>query len=154
MSDIQNKNETSPNEESTQKVNIITTTVESNENENKDSKIIISTVQIKTSNDDIHFDKELMNIKEKGNSSYEWSILKKFFLDYYKKTVETFPKKKKENETISNVDDDIIEYMTNLNKIPFTLQRMAELLIEPTKYYKNANKYNNAFKKLVNIDYD
>ena len=61
MSDIQNKNETSPNEESTQKVNIITTTVESNENENKDSKIIISTVQIKTSNDDIHFDKELPN---------------------------------------------------------------------------------------------
>ena len=47
MSDIQNKNETSPNEESTQKVNKITTTVESNENENKDSKIIISTVQIK-----------------------------------------------------------------------------------------------------------
>ena len=71
MSDIQNKNETSPNEESTQKVNIITTTVESNENENKDSKIIISTVQIKTSNDDIHFDKELMNIKEKGSSNFK-----------------------------------------------------------------------------------
>ena len=152
MSDIQNKTETTPNEEQNQKVNIITTAVESNEN--TDSKIIISTVQIKTSNDDIHFDKELMNIKEKGNSSYEWSTLKKYFLDYYKKTVETFPKEKKETEQISNVDEDIIEYMTNLNKIPFTLQRMAELIVEPTKYYKNANKYNNAFKKLVNIDYD
>lgn len=152
MSDIQNKNETI--KESEQKANIIAQKVESNEKESKDSKIIISTVQIKTSNDDIHFDKELMNIKEKGSSPYEWSTLKKFFLEYYKKTVETFPKEKKENETISNIDDDIIEYMTNLNKMPFTLQRMAELIIEPSKYYKNANKYNNAFKKLVNIDYD
>ena len=41
-----------------------------------------------------------------------------------------------------------------MSKMPFTLQRMAELILEPKKYYETPFKFNYAFKKLVNIELD
>ena len=55
-----------------------------------------------------------------------------------------------ENESITN---EIIENINNIKIMPFTIQRIAELLLEPEKYYSTLMKYNRAFNKLVNIDF-
>ena len=68
---------------------------------------------------------------------------------------------KMNKENSSNVDDkneniekDIVEFINKINLMPFTIQRIAELLLEPKKYYSTLLKYNRAFYKLVNIDFD
>ena len=61
-------------------------------------------------------------------------------------------KEKNQNE-YENITDDIIEYINKIRIMPFTIQRIAELLLEPEKYYKSLLKYNRAFNKLVNIDF-
>ena len=55
-----------------------------------------------------------------------------------------------DNENITN---DIIDYINKIKIMPFTIQRIAELLLEPEKYYTSLAKYNRAFNKLVNIDF-
>ena len=59
---------------------------------------------------------------------------------------------KNENE-YENITNDIIEYINKIRIMPFTIQRIAELLLEPEKYYTSLLKYNRAFNKLVNIDF-
>ena len=129
----------------------------------------------KKENTIINFDEELNNIKNKAISIYEWNDLKQYFIEKYKSVIQEYNKieneidnqnKKKIDETknespdinnlntIQNIDEDIIYYLTNMKKMPFTLQRMAELLLEYNIYYKSAFKFNFAFKKLVNIDLD
>lgn len=53
-----------------------------------------------------------------------------------------------------NIEKDIVEFINKMNYMPFTIQRIAELLLEPKKYYSTLLKYNRAFYKLVNIDLD
>lgn len=172
MTDNQDKNEN--NKQNEYKPSLNKEAKEENETINNDNiidkkaeeKIIISKKEENDKND-ISFEKELEYIKENGKSKFEWSILKKYFIEFYIKVVESFPEEKKEKEkenqemnkqetdkNITNIDEDIIEYINGLNKMPFTLQRMAELLLDPTRHYKKTNKYNSAFKKLVNIDFD
>ena len=50
-------------------------------------------------------------------------------------------------------EKDIIEFINKINIMPFTIQRISELLIEPKKYYSSLGKYNRAFYKLVNADF-
>jgi len=52
-----------------------------------------------------------------------------------------------------NITNDIIDYINKIRIMPFTIQRIAELLLEPEKYYSSLLKYNRAFNKLVNIDF-
>ena len=138
----------------------------------KDNEINISE---KKENIIINFDEELNNIKNKAISIYEWNDLKQYFIEKYKSVIQEYNKIENENDnqnkkkidetknespdinnlnTIQNIDEDIIYYLTNMKKMPFTLQRMAELLLEYNIYYKSAFKFNFAFKKLVNIDLD
>ena len=58
------------------------------------------------------------------------------------------------DENDKNIEKDIVEFINKINIMPFTIQRIAELLLEPTKYYSTIFKYNRAFYKLVNIDFD
>ena len=64
-----------------------------------------------------------------------------------------FLKTKKNYEEDQNYHKDIIDCINQIKTIPFTIQRIAELLLEPEKYYSNVLKYNRAFYKLVNIDF-
>jgi hypothetical protein len=62
----------------------------------------------------------------------------------------------KEEKNVSedeNITQEIIENINNIKIMPFTIQRIAELLLEPEKYYSSLEKYNRAFNKLVNIDF-
>ena len=52
-----------------------------------------------------------------------------------------------------NITNDIIDYINKIKIMPFTIQRIAELLLEPEKDYTSLAKYNRAFNKLVNIDF-
>ena len=99
---------------------------------------------------------EFENIKNTGKSQYPWNELQKMFIESYKIVINTFNSDL--NDSLNNktnyIDNDIIEYLNSLTKIPFTLQRMAELIVEPQLYYTCPDKYNNAFKKLVNIEFE
>ena len=138
----------------------------------KDNEI---NIEVKKENTIINFDEELNNIKNKAISIYEWNDLKQYFIEKYKSVIQEYnkieneienPNKKKTDEIkkefpdinklnkIPNIDEDIIYYLSNMKKMPFTLQRMSELLLEYNIYYKSAFKFNFAFKKLVNIDLD
>ena len=65
----------------------------------------------------------------------------------------SFGKTSKNNKETENITKDIIEYINKIRIMPFTIQRIAELLLEPEKYYTSLIKYNRAFNKLVNIDF-
>lgn len=164
MTDNQNKNENNISNENESAINKEEGKEIINNDKKSEEKIIIPKKE-ENDKDDISFENELEYIKENGKSKLEWFVLKKYFVEFYIKVVESFPQEKKEIENqetnkkgtdkkITNIDEDIIEYINGLNKIPFTLQRMAELLLDPKRHYKNSNKYNSAFKKLVNIDFD
>ena len=58
------------------------------------------------------------------------------------------------NDLDENIEKDIVEFINKINLMPFTIQRIAELLLDPKKYYSSLLKYNRAFFKLVNIDFD
>ena len=58
------------------------------------------------------------------------------------------------DEKNENIEKDIVDFINKINLMPFTIQRIAELLLEPKKYYSTLLKYNRAFYKLVNIDFD
>ena len=58
------------------------------------------------------------------------------------------------DEKDKNIEKDIVEFINKINIMPFTIQRIAELLLDPTKHYSTLFKYNRAFYKLVNIDFD
>ena len=164
MTDNQNKNENNISNENESAINKEEGKEIINNDKKSEEKIIIPKKE-ENDKDDISFENELEYMKENGKSKLEWGVLKKYFVEFYIKVVESFPQEKKEIENqetnkkgtdkkITNIDEDIIEYINGLNKIPFTLQRMAELLLDPKRHYKNSNKYNSAFKKLVNIDFD
>lgn len=54
----------------------------------------------------------------------------------------------------TNIDSNIISFIDRMNIMPFTIQRIAELLLSPKRYYSSSKTYNKAFFKLVNIDLD
>ena len=64
-----------------------------------------------------------------------------------------FMKPEKIHINNENITSDIIDYINKIKIMPFTIQRIAELLLEPEKYYTSLVKYNRAFNKLVNIDF-
>ena len=64
-----------------------------------------------------------------------------------------FMKPEKIHINNENITSDIIDYINKIKIMPFTIQRIAELLLEPEKYYTSLAKYNRAFNKLVNIDF-
>ena len=65
----------------------------------------------------------------------------------------SFSKSEKSPKEQENITKEIIEYINKIKIMPFTIQRIAELLLEPEKYYSTLPKYNRAFNKLVNIDF-
>ena len=124
--------------------------IEENNNKNNDK-----TNELKNNEKNIDFIKELNYIKNTGKTNYSWDELKNYFIENYKSIINNFFNNKNEEEkTNSNIDEEIIYYLTNMSKMPFTLQRMAELILEPKKYYETPFKFNYAFKKLVNIKLD
>ena len=64
-----------------------------------------------------------------------------------------FMKPEKIHINNENITSDIIDYINKIKIMPFTIQRIAELLLEPEKNYSSLLKYNRAFNKLVNIDF-
>ena len=131
-----------------------------NNNEENDNKNNDKTNELKNNEKNIDFIKELNYIKNSSKTNYSWEELKNYFIESYKSIINEFVNnnneinKNEEEKTNSNIDEEIIYYLTNMSKMPFTLQRMAELILEPKKYYETPFKFNNAFKKLVNIKLD
>jgi len=132
-------------------------TKEIDDNNNKNIENNDNKFEIKNDNceKNIDFIQELNYIKNTSKTNYTWEELKNYFIENYKSIINNFSNennKKDEKKTNSDIDEEIIYYLTNMTKMPFTLQRMSELILEPKKYYQTAFKFNCAFKKLVNIE--
>ena len=125
----------------------------------------------KVSNEDLHFPfhekKESKDEQMDLNNSHEnnsfddknLNLIGDFHLNDENHLIYEDFKLKKENSNIQdtkdeNIEKDIIEFINNIKFMPFTIQRIVELLLEPYKYYSTLLKYNRAFYKLVNIDFD
>ena len=150
---IEDKIEDKINEENN-KIKDDNKNLDENNNKNIDKKN-----ELKNNEKNIDFIKELNYIKNSSKTNYSWDELKNYFIEYYKTIVNNFTNNENENikneeEKTTNIDEEIIYYLTNMSKMPFTLQRMAELILEPKKYYETPFKFNYAFKKLVNIELD
>lgn len=129
-----------------------------------DNKEILSQLENKPPQEEkpkLNLEEELKRIEHRGKTDYAWAFLKMNIIHKYQEVInKSFPiellnhplEEDSNKEIEDNIDKDIVDYIVNLNKMPFTLQRMAELLLYPNQYYKTADKYNSAFKKLVNID--
>lgn len=100
-------------------------------------------------------------VAKTGRTLFEWSTIRRYFL-YKLETVmndinDTVPFT--DTETPPNMEncdskiyiDRILKSVESFDGIPFTIQRLAELLCNPKKHYKRADKFFRALEKNVII---
>jgi hypothetical protein len=77
-----------------------------------------------------------------GVLDYDWNTFKEYIKNRLKE--------------IYNDEDNlqtIYREINKIDKIPFTIQRICELISDPEKYYKNKKKFIFSFQKLINLDF-
>jgi serine/threonine-protein phosphatase 4 regulatory subunit 2 len=99
------------------------------------------------------FEDELVQCSNTGEFKSDWKEFKGFI-------------KQKLNDIINDYDADmfttledntkyklLMQDLEKLNRAPFTIQRICELLLDPKRHYKfNCEKFLFSFHKLVNLD--
>ena len=75
-----------------------------------------------------------------------------------KEVLDQYHDKFKDSKTFEEEKEVILQYFIfferyflRLSRPPFTIQRIAELTINPEKYYKSCKKILYAYEKLVNV---
>lgn len=99
--------------------------------------------------------KVVQEIKQNGATSYRWGSLKKLLKLQLQNVLDEY--KEKGEGKLASVDGESFEvrysrlkqYMDDFAIPPFTLQRIAELLLEPRRHYRNADTFFFSFTKLV-----
>lgn len=90
-------------------------------------------------------------------ASYNWPFLKNYFVIAIKDALIFVNTKypdcsNKLGEQFNDVLQDLIDlFLLFEDTPPFTIQRIAEVLLEPEKYYKSSRKYCYALERLLNI---
>jgi hypothetical protein len=84
----------------------------------------------------------VVNCIKTGILDYEWVLFKEYIKI-----------KLREIENDEKILEDIFRDIDRIEKVPFTIQRICEMLHEPLKYYKNTKKFLFSFHKLVNLDF-
>jgi len=90
-------------------------------------------------------------ISQTGASCYEWASLKPFIMHKMDQALETL---NQENPDIPTFKEHKLKLLTDLNGfegIPFTIQRMCELIINPRSMYKSTRKFLWALERVVSI---
>jgi hypothetical protein len=77
-----------------------------------------------------------------GVLNYDWIQFKEYLKS-----------KLREIDNDETMLENIFRDLDKIEKVPFTIQRICELIIEPTKNHKNTKKFLFSFHKLVNLDY-
>jgi len=114
-----------------------------NKKELKDDQIDLNNINennILEDNNNLYFHSDIHLNNENHSEDDLIDINKKYYV--YK------------DEKDENIEKDIVQFINKMNSMPFTIQRIAELTLDPQKYYSTQLKYNRAFYKLVNIDVD
>ena len=100
----------------------------------------------------------LSEIAKTGDvNGYDWNLLKNYFVIAIKDAQFYMNTKyndcsNKPGETFNEILDDLIElFLLFDDSSPFTIQRIAEILLEPEKYYTSSRKYTYALERLQNI---
>jgi len=82
----------------------------------------------------------------------DWEIMKSYIENKLKLLVETLSRKDDSNTAWINTRvENIFKNIKALKKPPFTIQRICELLMLPTKHYRTLENFLFAFNKLVEI---
>ncbi|CAD5229284.1 unnamed protein product [Bursaphelenchus okinawaensis] len=104
-------------------------------------------------------------VAHRGQTAYDWSLCRGPFLWKLKTVIEDMLAKDSEKENDENeplkpmsnkeyydkLKNDILRHFEAFEAAPFTIQRLAELLIEPTRHYNLVGKFLRAVEKTVNI---
>ena len=77
-----------------------------------------------------------------GILNYDWSQFKEYLKN-----------KLREIDNDESILENIFRDLDKIDKVPFTIQRICELINAPMKNYKNTKKFLFSFHKLVNLDY-
>ncbi|XP_053207958.1 LOW QUALITY PROTEIN: serine/threonine-protein phosphatase 4 regulatory subunit 2-B-like [Panonychus citri] len=103
----------------------------------------------------------LINIAKSGDTIYPWNKIKPVILKKIELVVNEFNTKYpyENNPVLPNVKsfnfqemkDEIIEKFDYFYGAPFTIQRICELLTDPSKYYKRSDKFMRGLEKNVRV---
>jgi hypothetical protein len=96
----------------------------------------------------------LHEIARTGETSYNWPSVRSLLSTQLQNVIDSYSKI---SPKIVDVDGESFEtrytrvqkYLSDFSRPPFTLQRMAELLVMPRRYYTTGAKFFLAFSKLV-----
>lgn len=110
---------------------------------------------VKEPSDNIsHLEVLIWEIASTGNSSFVWAAIKVLLSAALEKVMASYlssqptpPDVDGESYEVRNAR--VKDFLSAFSVPPFTLQRMAELLAEPRRYYSNGAKFFVAFSKLV-----
>jgi hypothetical protein len=131
-----------------------------NETKMEKSKDVADSSDLNKSNDDknsnVNIEEVHRNLKYTafdGSVDIDWDLMKSYIEIQLKNVVDLFTKKVDSNSSVVNSRvENILRNLKAFRKPPFTIQRMCELLILPTKHYRSAENFLFAFNKLVEID--
>jgi hypothetical protein len=98
--------------------------------------------------------KVLEDIAKTGLTSYSWPSIRSLLLVQLQNVIDDYMAaggkgNDLDGETFDQRLKRVQDYLGKFPRAPFTLQRMAELLVEPKRYYSNPSKFFLAFSKLV-----
>ncbi|XP_040565725.1 uncharacterized protein [Lepeophtheirus salmonis] len=100
-------------------------------------------------------DDYLIFVARTGNTHFPWMKIKPLFRSKLEKVIREFSQKSDEVPLTPNVDpfqfdvvkDTVFEQLEFFAGIPFTVQRLCELLTSPSKHYKRTDKFMRALEK-------
>ena len=98
-------------------------------------------------------DELIKHCSQTGEFKIEWNEFKNILVnEKLSKIISDYGCEKNDIEN-SHEYKLLIQDLERLNKTPFTIQRICDLLTEPKKWYKNnCTKFIFSFHKLVNLD--
>ncbi|XP_070559110.1 serine/threonine-protein phosphatase 4 regulatory subunit 2-B-like [Ptychodera flava] len=106
-----------------------------------------------------NLEKLLCDIAQTGETRFPWSKLKKLFICKLEHAIQEFVDSNPNEEIpiLPNVENVEYEEMRQrlfralemFNSAPFTIQRLCELVTEPTKYYSRSDKFMRGIEKNV-----
>ncbi|KAK8809855.1 hypothetical protein WA158_000798 [Blastocystis sp. Blastoise] len=102
-------------------------------------------------------DNIIESISINGISNYPWDTLQKLLTEKTRRSLnqsnKMYPFKAQDGKSYDDQISVIFDELEKLESIPFTIQRICELLTETNgiNVYKNTNKYIMALQKVLNI---
>ena len=117
----------------------------SNNNDNENPVVLTNTTNFDSQ-------EEIKHTASVGEMRIGWDEFKIILIYHLNNTFQQYKSKSTQEElslgTTEPEETYLINQLSKFSNPPFTLQRICELVIDPTRYYKSINKFLFAFTKV------